>query len=241
MKKKNRAFVNAFTAVVLAAVCFAVACVCFIPVKTVSLSGGESYAPVRHGDRNGNCVSLMINVYEGADLLPGFFDVLKKYGAKCTFFVGGCWADDHADLLVRMKEEGHEIGNHGFFHKDHKKLSEKGNSDEISFTEAVVRQATGVRTALFAPPSGSYSVTTLKIAEKLGYKTVLWSKDTVDWRDKSKRKVYNRATENIEAGDFILMHPKAHTLEALPDILERYRELGLRAVTVSEALGETGC
>ena len=96
-----------------------------------------------------------------------------------------------------------------------------------------------MKTRLFAPPSGSYSVTTLKVAEKLGYKTILWTKDTVDWRDKSKRKVYNRATQNIAAGDFVLMHPKAHTLEALPDILEYYRKIGLRAVTVTETLGET--
>lgn len=239
MKKIKIRRLNALTAVILFAVFCAVAGVCLIPEKTVRLSGGESYSPVYSGDRGGDGVALMINVYEGADLLPAFLDTLSRYGAKVTFFVGGCWADDHTDLLVRMTEEGHEIANHGFFHKDHKKLGEKGNSDEILFTETVVKQATGVKTRLFAPPSGSYSVTTLKVAEKLGYKTILWSKDTVDWRDKSKRKVYNRATQNIAAGDFMLMHPKAHTLEALPDILEYYRKIGLRAVTVTEALGET--
>jgi peptidoglycan/xylan/chitin deacetylase (PgdA/CDA1 family) len=65
----------------------------------------------------------------------------------------------------------------------------------------------------------------------------MWSKDTIDWRDKSSKIVYNRATKNIIGGDLVLMHPKKHTLEALPNILEYYKEQKLLAVTVSECIG----
>ena len=201
------------------------------------VTGGESYAPIYSGDRNSSDVALMFNVYEGTDIVNGILDVLKKYNAKATFFVGGCWADDNEKTLLRILEEGHEIGSHGYFHRDHSKLNQDQNREEMETTESLVRRLTGYDIKLFAPPSGAFSVSTLKVAENLGYKTIMWSKDTIDWRDKNTKTVYNRATKNISGGDLVLMHPKKHTLEALPKILERYQSLGLAAVTVSECIG----
>ncbi|MGN0822502.1 MAG: polysaccharide deacetylase, partial [Candidatus Gallimonas sp.] len=65
-------------------------------------------------------------------------------------------------------------------------------------------------------------------------KTIMWSKDTVDWRDKDAAVCLRRATEGVKGGDLILMHPMAHTLQALPAILDYYRAQGLRAITVGE-------
>ena len=93
---------------------------------------------------------------------------------------------------------------------------------------------------LFAPPSGDFSKTTLKVCENIGYKVILWSKDTIDWRDKSEKIVYNRATTNISGGDFVLMHPKMHTLKALPDILQTYSDSGLVVTTVSQCMENDG-
>ena len=118
------------------------------------------------------------------------------------------------------------------------KLDEDGNYDEMISTENLIRRLTGEKITLFAPPSGAFSLATLKVAEKLSYKTVMWTKDTVDWRDKNSKTVYNRAVKNIEAGDFVLMHPKEHTLKALPDILDYYEKSGLKAVSVTECLAE---
>ena len=64
----------------------------------------------------------------------------------------------------------------------------------------------------------------------------MWSKDTIDWRDKDADLVYTRATQNISAGDTILMHPTEHTANALGKILQYYESVGLKAVTVSEIL-----
>ena len=89
---------------------------------------------------------------------------------------------------------------------------------------------------LFAPPSGSFSTTTLKAAEKLGYKTIMWTKDTIDWRDSDIETLFNRATKNLSAGDFILMHPKEHTAVVLNRILNYLNKIGLKAITVSDCL-----
>lgn len=228
---------NIITAIILTVLTIGVIGVCFLPSRVVVISGGKTYEPLYCGDRTKNNVALMFNVYEGGEIIEDILDILKNYDAKATFFIGGCWADDNEDLLIKILEQGHEIGSHGYFHKDHSKLSEEENRQEMTLLHTLVKRVTGYEIKLFAPPSGSFSIATLKIAENLGYKTIMWSKDTIDWRDKSSKIVYNRATKNIIGGDFVLMHPKKHTLEALPNILEYYKEQKLLAVTVSECIG----
>ena len=90
---------------------------------------------------------------------------------------------------------------------------------------------------LFAPPSGSYNSSTVKIAEKLGYQTIMWSLDTIDWRDKDTELIYTRATKKIKGGDFVLMHPTANTLQALGRIIDTITAKGLTVSTVSDVLG----
>lgn len=236
MRKISNGIINFITAIILTVLTVGIASVCFLFNDEALVTGGESYDPIYHGDRNSLNVALMFNVYEGSDTVNGILDVLKRYDAKATFFVGGCWADDNAETLIRILEEGHELGSHGYFHRDHSKLNEEQNREEMESTDKLIRRLTGYEIKLFAPPSGAFSVSTLKVAENLGYKTIMWSKDTVDWRDKNLKTVYNRATKNVSGGEFVLMHPKTHTLTALPMILERYKGMGLTAVTVSECI-----
>ncbi len=150
--------------------------------------------------------------------------------------MGGCWADDNQETLVRIAEEGHELGNHGYFHKDHKKLNEKANYAEIYNNHRIVLSLTGVTMKTFTPPSGSYGADTLKAAEKLGYTTVMWTKDTIDWKYSDEQTIYDKATKNIQNGDIILIHPKSHTAKVLDKILTHFEEIGMDIVTVAECL-----
>lgn len=227
---------NIITAVILTAIVSGVIAVCFLPGDVVVISNGESYSAIYNGDRNGNTVAMMFNVYEGTEIVDGILNVLEEKNAKATFFVGGVWADDNIDTIKKILEKGHEIGSHGYFHKDHAKLNEEQNRVEMETLHALIKANTGEEIKLFAPPSGSFSATTLKVAEKMGYKTIMWSKDTIDWRDKSAKTVFSRATKNISGGDFVLMHPKKHTLEALPQIIDYYYKAGLKTGTVSECI-----
>ncbi len=208
----------------------------FIPETTVPISSGAGAGAIYNGNRDGNGVSLMFNVYENTQVVNGILDKLKEHGVKATFFVGGCWADDNGETLCRIVQEGHEIGNHGYFHKDHKKLSDEDNRQEIYLTGEIVGALCGAKTTLFAPPSGSFSTTTLQVADELGYKVIMWSKDTIDWRDSDKNLIVSRATKNLQSGDFILMHPKEHTLSVLESIIEKIKGAGFNFVTVSQNL-----
>ena len=161
-------------------------------------------------------------------------DILDNYSANVTFFVGGDWASKNPDCLQNIVRRGHEVGNHGYFHKNHDKLSYQQNVDEILACQKVVEGVCGVKTCLFAPPSGAYNKSTLNAAADLGYKTLMWSKDTIDWRDKDSGLIFSRATKNLSNGDLVLMHPTKDTVAALPKILQFYVDSGYDVVVVSQ-------
>ncbi len=231
---KRQRKITVITDVLIVLVLVVVFSVIFIPEKITPIYGGEKNSPIYNGNKDYKNVSLMFNVYENTQVVNGVLDVLKIHGAKVTFFVGGCWADDNSDTLKRILSEGHEIGNHGYFHKDHKQLSYEKNREEIYLTDLIVKALCGAKMKLFAPPSGSFSFDTLNSAYELGYKVIMWSKDTIDWRDSDENIIFTRATQNLSNGDLVLMHPKEHTLKTLPKILEFYKDAGFSVVTVSE-------
>ncbi len=234
MKVSKR--VRLVTNLLLVLIVAVVAGVSFLPQKIVPIYNSENYDAIYNGNREQKRLSIMINVYENTEIVNDMLDELNKRKVKATFFVGGCWADDNDVTLNRIKDEGHEIGNHGYFHKDHNNLSYQENYQEISLTDSVVNALTGVKPTLFAPPSGSYNKDTLEAAYSLDYKVIMWSKDTIDWRDKDQATIFNRATQNLSNGDLILMHPKAHTAKVLGSILDYYLTAGFSVVTVSENL-----
>ena len=233
--KKRNILVNLATNFALAFLIFSVGLVCFLPVESEAGSTDEA-GLYRSGSESSDGVSLMFNVYWGTEIVYEILDVLDGYEATATFFFGGSWADDYAACLKEIASRGHELGNHGYFHKDHAKLSKADNKNEIVRCNQFITLATGVEPTLFAPPSGSYSDETLSVARSLNMKTILWSRDTIDWRDKDSSLVYTRATKNIRGGEFVLMHPMEATLKALPEILDYYKSRNLRCVNVGENL-----
>ena len=233
MKKLNKK-ITTITNLCLCAVILIVMAVSFYPQSAKPIYGGSEIKVIYNGNVQNKNVSLMFNVYENTEVVNNIIDVLNSKGVKATFFVGGCWADDNGETLNRIVASGHEIANHGYFHKDHKKLDYSLNVQEIELTGTIIEALCGVKPTLFAPPSGSFSNVTVEAAYRLGYKVIMWSKDTIDWRDSDRDLLFKRATKNLTNGDLVLMHPKAHTLKVLPDIIDYYCGLGFSVVTVSQ-------
>ncbi|MCI9031116.1 MAG: polysaccharide deacetylase family protein [Clostridia bacterium] len=232
---KERTFRHIVVNAVIAALVVSVA-VAGIVLNNKAVSVNEP-APLYRGTSDTK-VSLMINVYWGTEYIEPMLDILKRKGVKTTFFVGGMWVAENDALLKKIYDEGHEIGNHGYYHKDSKKLSDERCAQEISVTHKLVSEIVGVEMDLFAPPSGSYGSSTVNVAEKLGYRTILWSLDTIDWRDKDAELIYSRATKKIRGGDLVLMHPTEKTVDALERIIDEISAKGLTVSTVSEVLGD---
>lgn len=232
MKKFSSRAVAILTNCALSLILIAVAAVCFLPSPSAAV--GIEDRVIRKGTSE-NGVSLMVNVYWGTEEVEKMLAVFEEYGARATFFLGGSWADDNVSCVKEIMEKGHEIGSHGYFHLSHDKLDFEENVREIRASVEFLSLVTHRPVTLFAPPSGAYGDAAVRAAESMDLKTILWSKDTVDWRDQSAELVFSRATD-VGGGDFVLMHPMAHTVEALPRILENYRARGLSAITVSENL-----
>ena len=204
--------------------------------KTVSQNENGVYYS---GNPDKPYISLMVNVYWGNEYLEQMLEIFLENDIQTTFFVGGTWASKNNELLQKIKDAGHEIGNHGFFHKDQDKLDYAQNKSEILNNHNLIKELIGVEMNLFAPPSGAYSSITLDVAESLGYKTIMWSKDTIDWRDHDASLILKRATTNLSNGDLILMHPTEATVQALSDIIANIKSQGFEIVTVSNNIEET--
>ena len=196
---------------------------------------------IYEGDKDGAKIALMFNVYENAQNVEKIADILDQYGFKATFFVGGSWVAKNPNTLLKIASRGFEIGNHGYLHRDHAKLTLKQNEEEIVLTERLID---GVlddlpdyqNSKLFAPPSGSIGNVMFESCEQLGYKVIMWTRDTIDWRDHDANLIYERAIRDIKAGDLVLMHPTDCTVQALPKILDFVKAANLSADAVSKVI-----
>ena len=206
------------------------------------VTGGAVY----EGDRNGGKVALMFNVYEGTEYVEQIARLLAERGMNATFFLGGIWAERNGDTVVRLAADGFELGNHGYLHRDHAALSAERNRSEIVITEKLLSATLDDLPAeaqaaalpkLFAPPSGSMGDAMHAVCEQLGYTVVMWTRDTIDWRDHDAALITERALRDLAAGDLILMHPTAATVQALPAVLDGIAAAGLTADTVTAVLG----
>lgn len=234
---KNKIITTVVTNSLLAAIVLAVSLVGFWGGST-AVATYEDENLFYGGNAESSEVSLTFNVYEGTSNVYEILDILDEFNVKATFFIGGSWADDNVDCVREIYNRGHELGSHGYFHKDHSKLGYNENIEEIRPSVKLIEMICGNKVGLFAPPSGAFSNETLAACRELGLKVIMWSRDTIDWRDSDVGTIVKRATKELKGGDIVLMHPKSHTVTALSEILTYIRDNGLSAVTVSQNLGE---
>ena len=206
------------------------------------LHGGEATVmadPVYQGQTTEQKVALAINVDWGEDIIPEMLQVLKANDVKATFFVTGRFAEKFPEVVQQISEAGHEIGNHGYKHPHPDQLSVAQNQKDITDSEVILEKLTGTKPRLYVPPYGEHGQTCLQAAEQCGYTTILWTADTVDWEEPapSHDTLVQRVTgDKLTNGAILLMHPKAHTAEALPDIIGTIKAKGYQCVKVSEVL-----
>ena len=234
-KDRSRFFSIVLGNIVICATIAVLVAVSFRQVEPKAEARVEPY----YSGRSDTKISLMINVYWGTEYIEPMLEILDRYHAKTTFFVGWSWAVGNAETLKRIYAAGHEIGNHGYYHKDHSKIDAAYNKKEISEAHSAVKDILGLDMTLFAPPSGAFGDDTLSVAMDLGYRTVMWTRDTVDWRDHDAELIYKRAVKNVKGGDLILMHPTECTVKALERIIIEASNRGLKVGTVSEVLDGT--
>lgn len=168
-------------------------------------------------------------------------DVLKKHNIKATFFVIGKNAIENPEVLRRIADEGHEIGNHTYSHSLKKKVSEKVIEEEITKNEETILELCELQTRLLRPPGGRVDSNLLKIAERLDYKIILWDVDTRDWAHTPADRIVENVLKNTQNGSIILFHDyvfgNSDTAIALDIVITELTKKGFKFVTVGELIG----
>ena len=161
-------------------------------------------------------------------------DGLKERNVKATFFVLGEHAELYPELILRMQEEGHLIGNHTYTHLELRDENAADYLREIKETNDMILRITGELPDYIRPPYGSWDNS---LEEELGMFPVLWTVDSRDWCIQDAVKVAGKVVEETKDGDIILMHDYyASTVDAALASVDALLAKGFSFVTVDELL-----
>lgn len=164
-------------------------------------------------------------------------DIFSKHGGKGTFFVVGNLIDSKKDTLLRIANEGHEIGNHSWDHRQLTKLSDQEITDQIMMTRAKIFDITGVDTTIMRPPYGACNDDVKAIGSETGVAFVNWSIDTLDWKNKDVNAIYNEIIANAKDGDIVLCHDlHKTTVDAMEIVIPKLIDEGYQLVTITELM-----
>ena len=202
----------------------------------VMVMGEASSEPVYRGDPAKRFMSLIINVDWGQEVLPEMLAVLQEHDVHVTFFVTGRWARLNPELLRQMAQAGHEVANHGMKHDHPLKLSDWELTMHILENHKLLTEIVGNPMQLYAPPYGEVDRRIAATVKNLGFRTIMWTIDTIDWQEPSVETTITRVLDKAQNGAMVLMHPKPNTVKALPRIIEGRRQKGFRLVPVGELL-----
>ena len=210
------------------------------PVGTAGMEQLRQYDAAYLGDTREKVLYLTFDAGYENGCTEQVLDTLKKHQVNAAFFLVGNYIERNADLVRRMVEEGHIVGNHTMHHYDMSRLSGKETfSKELTDLEDLFRQTTGKELPKFyRPPQGVYSQDNLKMAKELGYKTVFWSLAYVDWlndKQPTREEAFRKLLPRTHNGAVVLLHSTSKTnAEILDDLLTQWENLGYRFGTLEE-------
>ncbi len=197
----------------------------------------DFFKPVYQGNRESNRVGLAINVAWGEEHLDTILKTLDEENVRATFFFVGTWVKLFPELVKNIGTRGHEIANHGLYHGHPVQMNREQLKKLIADNALLLWSVTGRKSAnLFAPPYGELNSEILAVAGELGYYTVLWSVDTIDWKNPAPDAMLQRVLSKIESGGIILMHPTIATRTALRGLIRGLRQKGLEPGMVSRVM-----
>ncbi len=145
---------------------------------------------------------------------PAILDTLKEKNVKAIFFVTYDFAKDNGDLIKRMIEEGHVVGNHSYHHYSMDELDTDTAKEEVTFLHKYIKDKFGYTMSYFRFPKGEFSEKSLAIVQSLGYKSVFWSWAYADWDPASQpeeNKAFTDICESTHSGEILLLHAVSKT------------------------------
>ncbi|WP_144207433.1 polysaccharide deacetylase family protein [Streptococcus constellatus] len=190
----------------------------------------QSYQAKKHQ----KLVALTFDDGPNAATTPQALDILSKYHVKGTFFMLGKNVAGNEQLVKRVHDEGHEIGNHSWSHPQLPILSLEQAKKQIADTQVALRAVIGESPKLMRPPYGAINDT---IRNAIDMSFIMWNVDSLDWKNRNTMSIMQQVKKQTAAGSIILMHDiHQTTINALPSVIEYLQKNGYTFVTVSELL-----
>ena len=191
------------------------------PASTQQL---QRYDAVYVGDTSQKVLYLTFDAGYENGYTPQILDTLKNHQVPAAFFLVGNYLEKEPDLVRRMVEEGHIVGNHTMHHPDMSKLQDPNAfARELSQLETLFQSVTGRQMPkYYRPPQGIYSQENLEMAKQLGYQTVFWSLAYADWDNRSQpdaQYAFDKLLPRIHNGAVILLHATSKTNAQILDRL----------------------
>ncbi len=184
------------------------------------------------GDTSKNVIYLTFDCgYENGNT-EKILDALNKHNAQGTFFVVGNFLETAPEIVKRMNEEGHLVGNHTYHHPDMSSISDlSAFQKEMDDVANLYKEITGQEMVkLYRPPQGKFNMENLAMAKQLGYRTFFWSLAYVDWyqdNQPSAEEAYGKLLPRIHPGAIVLLHATSETNGAIMDeLLTKWEEMG---------------
>lgn len=202
------------------------------PVANASQDYLKEFGALYVGDTNKKEIYITFDAGFENGNTERILDALKKHGVKATFFLVGNYFETQPELVKRMAEEGHTIGNHTYSHPDMSKIGDiQSFQTELQKNEALYRDILGSEMPkLYRPPQGKFCEENLKMAQQLGYSTVFWSLAYVDWYTDDQptpEQAFSKLLPRIHPGAVVLLHSTSSTnAEILDELLTKWEETG---------------
>ena len=198
--------------------------------------------PIYSVETKDKVVSITFDSAWGTEDLDEILEILARHNCVATFFVEGNWAENYPDAITKIAEGGHLIGNHGANHKHMTKLSQAEMLAEIQGCHDIIKEQTGIDMTLFRAPYGDYNETVVESAKSLGYSTIQWDVDSLDWKDYGIESIIDTVCnhQNLKNGSIILLHNGSkYTALALDQMLtnlesQGYTFIGLDKLILTE-------
>ena len=182
-------------------------------------------------------IAISFDAAWGADYTESLLKILKNYDVKSTFFLVGFWVDKYPEMVKRIDEEGHEIGNHSLNHPHMSQLSKEQIVQELTKTSEKIEAITNKKVTLFRPPFGDYNNRLVKTSREMGIQVIQWDVDSLDYKDYGADAIVKRVLSKVKNGSIVLFHNNAtYTKDALPVILENLQKENYKIVPVSELI-----
>lgn len=193
--------------------------------------------PIYSVEREEKLVSITFDCAWGTEYTDEILKALKTSDVRATFFMVEFWTTKYPEFVKKIDENGCEIGTHSSTHSYMSKLNAEDIRKELNVSSAAIEAVTGKKVELFRAPYGDYDDELIRTASELGYYTIQWDVDSLDWKNLSASDIAMRVINGVQNGSIILMHNNGlHTAEAVPIILETLKNRGYSFVPVGELI-----